>query len=411
MNSGTCLVCVIDGLRADVVDIFLETFGIPVLATGSIVPPFSFKPDAAFLTGLYPEQTDSGTQFWYEPDASPFRSIKWIKRASILPYFLQLGLRRFLRLAVGRAYHCPITTARIPFAFLQYFNQVWDRYPFEEGFGTSPTVFDLLRRQNRKWIYLGAPVSSAASQHVWRVFQQASLKDISLVFLLIGDLDGVGHRHGPDSVEYLNNVERMGTFVRRVYNRMEEESGSVRGLIFGDHGMARVRQTVDVCERLSGLTVVAPKDYLYLLDSTLARFWFFSEKARTEVLYALRDLEGGRWIDPTDRDSYRIRYGHNRFGEEIWWADGGTLIFPNFWQDKKPVKGMHGYRREVAGNHAGLIQFGGRPLNWKGKDYVMEMVDVFSILTHLLRLETNLDSETEIAQVFQSKFVVVENKA
>ena len=52
----------------------------------------------------------------------------------------------------------------------------------------------------------------------------------------------------------------------------------------------------------------------------------------------------------------------------IFWADGGTLIFPNFFEARIPERGMHGYRNEVEGNHSILLHWSsmGRELDAKG---------------------------------------------
>lgn len=386
MNRSIGLACLIDALRSDAIKIFLENFDRPVVASGSVVPPFCFKPDAAYLAGLYPEESNSGTQFWYNPEASPFSMIKWAKKAFLLPYPVQLALRQAIRLVLTKRYRQSISTARIPFQFLPFFSQVWNRFPFEEGFSPSPTIFDLLRQQERRWVYLGAPVSNSKSDKIWRAFQNIPLKDISLIFILVSDLDGLGHKYGPHSVEYLNGVKKMGRFVSIVCEHLEQEYGRINGVVFGDHGMVEVRRSVNIREQLRTLPARAPKDYVYFLDSTVARFWFFSESAKNCVLKALNNVEGGRWISNKVRNYYKIRYNHNRFGEEIWWADGGTLIFPNFWQERKPVSGMHGYPREAAGNHAGFTIFGEKLSGLQGDDNEIEMVDVFPILKNLLNV-------------------------
>ena len=38
-----------------------------------------------------------------------------------------------------------------------------------------------------------------------------------------------------------------------------------------------------------------------------------------------------------------INFKHNDYGDVVFLADPGILIFPNFFQDKNPVKAMHSY--------------------------------------------------------------------
>ncbi len=361
--------------------------------TGGIIPPFSFEPDAAFLTGHHPEETNNGTHFWYDPECSSFRGI--ISRSGIadrLPWSMQLALRKWISWHINPSADAQnverrISTARIPFRFLHYFDVVQKRMPFKEDFCPFPTIFDLLRSANKHWVYIGSPVSSARSEDVWEALQKAPIEDASLVFLFVGDLDGIGHRYGPDSTEYADALHKISGFLRRVLDYVQRRTEVMRALIFGDHGMVEVTRCVDVQAALERLPVRPVEDYLYFLDSTMARFWFFNERARQAVTEAMQALEGGRLITEEDQATYHIRYPHNRFGELIWWADGGTLILPNFWQGKKPVKGMHGYRREVTDNHAGLLLMDPDLQGTKMLEQPLEMVAIFATMMDMLEIE------------------------
>jgi len=389
VDPNAVLVCVVDALRGDMLSILSESLAVEPTVMGSVIPTFAFEPDAAFLCGRYPEDTDRGTHFWYQPEGSPFKSCKSLRGVDHMPYAIQRGVRAVLERLIGWRRRGLGITARIPFGFLPYFSPVVGCFPFDEGFCVFPTVFDLLRERHKRWLYLGVPIGNGEAEGIWREFQRVCLSDLSLVFLFIADLDGIGHSYGPESREYLTGVQRVGRFIERVYDRMVEVHQNVRALVFSDHGMAKVQKTVDIRAILSRLSLRVPEEYIYFLDSTLARFWFFNSRARVQVREALEGVEGGRWLNSQDREIYRIRYPHNRFGDEIWWADGGTLIFSNFWQDRKPVKGMHGYRREVKENHASFILISPELSSHGGYqlEEPLEMVDVFATLVDLLGIE------------------------
>ena len=386
---NSVLVCVLDALSADMVPALVRALGEEPAVCGSVVPPFSFEPDAAFLCGRYPEETDSGTHFWYAPESSPFYWLKgWGGALDRLPHLGQLALRRALRLGVRRRGK-PVLTARIPFALLPYFDAARSHYPTERGFSDFPTVFDLLSRQGRRFLYLGAPVTGSRSENIWEDLCRTSTEEFDLVYLFAGDLDEVGHQYGPDSAEYEEAVLCMGEFIQRVRAHLSHELGGPKTLIFGDHGMVGVHQTVDVLSVLKSLPLQAPRDYLYFLDSTLARFWFFNDKARQIVSEAMSELKGGRLVSEDDRNTYQIRYPHDRFGELIWWADSRTIILPNFWQGQKPVKGMHGYRQEVRPNHAGFVLMD-RDLGLathRSLAQPIPMTDLFATMLGILGLE------------------------
>ena len=95
------------------------------------------------------------------------------------------------------------------------------------------------------------------------------------------------------------------------------------------------------------IPTIIEKDYLVFLDSTMARFWFFSESARRLIIELLSHIGGGHVLTQEEKDRYHLNYPHNKFGDLIFLVDPGVLIFPNFYQNRHPVKGMHGYAPET----------------------------------------------------------------
>ena len=115
---------------------------------GTIIPPFSFEPDKAFLTGHYPEETDSAAHFWFSPQTSPFLKSKFSNIADNFPHIFQLFFRRWLRWKLNlksKQYTLcrNIHSARIPFSFLPYFDIVNKIKPTEKQFSKFLTIFDL----------------------------------------------------------------------------------------------------------------------------------------------------------------------------------------------------------------------------------------------------------------------------
>lgn len=345
---------------------------------GGIIPPFSYEPDASYLCGHYPEETNSGTHFWFGPDDSPYAYLhRFDTILDRMPRFVQLGVRRGLRIR-------HFATARIPFKLLPYFDKVRKCAPFEDEFCEFPTIFDLLGREEKRWVYIGAPVSSAKSDEVLAKLQRTLLKRVDFILLFIGDLDEIGHKYGPASKEYYNGVKGMRKVAQQAIEYIERRIGKTRILVFGDHGMVPISQTIDIQKQLKNLKCKPIQDYVYFLDSTLARFWFFNKQARQEVTELLESVRGGSVITNEERCEYKINYPHNRFGELIWWANGGTLILPNFWQGRNPVKGMHGYRKDVTDNHAGFLLMDPNLKTTKELKEPVDMVDIFATMVDML---------------------------
>ncbi len=128
-------------------------------------------------------------------------------------------------------------------------------------------------------------------------------------FIYFGELDYLGHKYGTRSFEIMNAVKEIDKKI----SEMDFD------LIFSDHGMADVEKLVSV-----------PLSKDCFIDSDMARYW--GEDS---------ELRGIRLKLPTNHGRI-IEWDDKRFGDLIFLANTGVLIYPNFW-DKNPVKAMHGY--------------------------------------------------------------------
>jgi len=356
---------------------------------GLVRPTFGFEPDAAYLAGLYPDQADGGAQFWYAPDQSPFKAATFLPAFfNRLPDLPQKVVRKLLVKAAGLQSASPnLSTARIPFHLLNKF-----ALPVKFGLDhpqfcpDAPTLFDLLRADNKKWLLHAAPRHRVTMKAACERAERELEPPTEFAFFHIGNLDGVGHAHGPDSPEILKELTRVDQGLKKIFTIAARRFDTVHFVVMGDHGMVKVEQTVDLPAVLSALPLSLGEDYLYILDSTMARFWFFADRARELVEKALSTVGGGRIIDQADKDKYHLNYAHNRFGDLIFLADPGSLIFPNHYQDRSPVKGMHGYAPEHYGQQAALIINSNRVDKQMERDPV-SMRRVFPTLRDLLGLD------------------------
>ena len=122
----------------------------------------------------------------------------------------------------------------------------------------------------------------------------------------IGDLDVIGHKYGTKSEELISMIKKID----------KEISKMKFDIILSDHGMIDVKKTISV-----------PETENCMLDSTFARYW--GEKPDI-------NSKEGKWINFKDK----------KYGDYIFLANPGVLIFPNYWQKNIPAKAMHGYSPE-----------------------------------------------------------------
>ena len=384
------MVLLLDALRHDYVGPgcpFLESLAQSGLR-GVLTPSFGFEPDAAYLAGLHPDEADGAAQFWYDPSRSPFRFVRsWPDGLDRMPRLAQRILRRLLRAWARRQCLAPqLSTARIPFRLLPHFALSAQVGLDQPSFCPVKTIFDHLGQARRTWLYHGVPTRGLSAEAALQRAETDLRPPVDFAYFLIGDLDRVGHLHGPDSPERAAEMRRVDRVLQRLHTVASARFEELHFLVFGDHGMCSVANHVNVQEALDSLGCCSPGDYLVFLDSTMARFWFFQDSARAEIQEALGALKGGHWISQDERNKYHLNFGHNRFGDAIYLADPGTLILPNYHQDNEPARGMHGYAPDTLAQQSAFILHSPRVQTPRHLVTTQDMRRLFPTILDLLKL-------------------------
>lgn len=390
----------IDALRYDYVtedDMpFLYSLGLKGLHK-DLIPPFGFKPDKVYLTGTQPEISQGGTHFIFDETRKglPFSWLipGWFDCLNIyVQYPFRLLVQKLISLkAETKRIRANPFIGQIPFSLMKWFTFGETKYVYEEGFiPYGRTIYDYLRDQGIGFFYHGPPEFNASATYVRNHVLNKRNWDVPFAFLLIADLDSCGHRFGPNSPERHKVSKAVDDALRDIYEYLSKYYDQTDLIAFGDHGMVQIEDTIDFQPFLKKLPLKIGKDYIYFLDSTFARFWYFNSMAKETLTYMLSKVSGGDVISDEHKKKYSINYQNRKFGDIIYWVDAGKMIFPNFWHVRRPKKGMHGYRFEVKDNHASLIVYSSAkqdPINYKGD--ILEMVDVFRLVMNSLEIKAN----------------------
>jgi hypothetical protein len=128
----------------------------------------------------------------------------------------------------------------------------------------------------------------------------------------------------------------------------------VRLYIFSDHGMANCDELLDLKARVDALEVRMQKDYAVVYDSTMARFWFFNERARSQITECLRQVPQGRILPDDELKQMRVFFADRYFGELIFLVKEGVLIVPSH-MGERPIRAMHGYHPDDPQSYAALL--------------------------------------------------------
>lgn len=389
-------VILIDGLRYDYVNrkdapflYFLQKSGM----TAILKEPFAFQLRPAFFAGLYPEDCDIGHMFWYDPGDSPFYFTRELFVPEIVftePY-LKKTLKEFLtkeaRKTEMRKCHtascCYAETFEIPYHLLRYFAFSEKYNIFQPNSLPSLTLFDILRRKQLTWLWYAYPTAQDSTvDGVMNAFKNKLKDNLSLIYLHFSELDWIGHSYGPGSKKRRETLRKIDQAVREIDAQLHKSYDEVIEVIFGDHGMVEVGKVIDIEENLRKLVLEVPGHYVYFLDSTQARFWFKDENAKGVIEKMLSNFGEGRILGNQDYEKLHIRYKHNKFGDLFFVLEGGSIIFPNFFQRGQIPKGMHGYLPEEKRNWSRLIISGVNKNREINKP--IEMVDLFPTILDLI---------------------------
>ena len=180
----------------------------------------------------------------------------------------------------------------IPFSFLGHFGLTEDRkdHGSPGAFGTL-SVLDRLRLDGKSFYLesftsLGTPSTLSDSDRMALALDGVKQRH-ALTLVYIGEMDLLGHRYGPDSSEVRDGLEALDARLRIFASDVWAADPEATILFLGDHGMVPVNGGIDVrkamVKRWQRTKLVPGRDFLYFLDSTICRIWWFSDIAEAEL--------------------------------------------------------------------------------------------------------------------------------
>src|SRR5581483_4634973 len=335
-----------------------------------------FTQRTAVFTGSRGAASGMFTMYTFDQAGSPFRFLQGSATNGFPPHSAWAekipsiaGLRRFKRLIIQScerrekvyrekiqheakkyANHAP--PGFIPIALLPYIGVSEDNRPIHlPGALEQETIFDVFARAGIEYRFLMFPVFNCDDEGVLQLFLKEARSSAKIVLGQFSDSDSLVHHCGPGAMKRRSVVGEIDRRLREIASCYGDD---VTWVIIGDHGMTDVVEEVDVAREVAILESKAgvrqTRDYLLFLDSTMARFRALTDRGRSfiaNLAEAKSFLQKGKFIDSAMAQRYSIPVGDRRYGDAIWWANPGVLIFPDYFHDRYTHnKGMHGYDSE-----------------------------------------------------------------
>lgn len=267
--------------------------------------------------------------------------LKWL---SFVPPFLA-SHRRMVREAVGfyirrimriKSY---FSLYDIPVSVLPYLDLPARGDIFAPRGATVWTIFDELSARKEKFRVWDYRVPEQKS--FFELEREIVAAEYEFLLLYTPALDAELHRSGCSDDRIKSKLDKYSETLERIV-RLVGESGGGRIIVLGDHGICDVEKTIDVVSRVNRLDLRTSEDYLAFYDSTMARFRFFSDRARSGICECLSRISEGMLLGPSELDSLGVGSPDGRFGDIVFLAKPGYIISPSFMGDSR-MAAMHGY--------------------------------------------------------------------
>ena len=308
----------------------------------------------SILSGRWPSEHRNWCYFVHDPEHSPFKQLKplgWLPRWITSRRIFRRYLSKVMRGVLGFKGYFDLYN--IPFSQIGRFDFTEKKSPLQpRGMNRGPNIFDYLVEQGINY-HVSTP-SRGEEGNLADLKAQIATEDIDFAFLYWPDLDGLMHRVGNDAPDVPAKLERYEAQLADLMATARGHYDEVKLYVFSDHGMANCTRTLDLRRRLNALEVSSPKDYAVVYDSTMARFWFFNERARREVTASLAGVQEGRVLPDDELEELGTLFPDRYFGELIFLVEEGVLIVPSD-MGEKPLAAMHGYHPDAPHSYAALM--------------------------------------------------------
>jgi predicted AlkP superfamily pyrophosphatase or phosphodiesterase len=229
----------------------------------------------------------------------------------------------------------------IPFEYISLYDFTEKKSPLQpRGMNRGPNIFDFLDERAIPY-HVSAP-ERTEEENLAALTADLQAERIDFAFLYWPGLDGLLHRVGNQSPEAPQKLRRYETWIEQLLAEARRHYREIRLYVFSDHGMANCDELLDLKGKIELLPLKMAEDYLAVYDSTLARFWFFNDRARREISDALAQIPQGRILPETELKQLRAFFPDHYFGELIFLVREGVLIVPSH-MGERPIRGMHGY--------------------------------------------------------------------
>lgn len=356
----------IDALRSDYINNddspFLFRFSRENTYYQRVVQSRSFCERSEIFTGLSPRESGYFTAIGFDPQNSPFKDLwvlscfTWLD-SLLIKNLIYRKLRNIILRFLTRKKNVKMSAYSIPAKFLPFFSLTEDEYDFRDkkAFKGKQNLFKDCELKGLKVYYESFTALNFAKFHSDEdrlvLVEENIDSDFDFFLIYVGVMDSCAHKYGPNSDERRKELKRLDLRLSQFHEKIVEKYSNVGFVFLGDHGMSNVNIKLDVANIVEKVALEnhlkKGEDFVYFLDSTMFRVWFLNSRTASVLDKRLKSnlnlLNAGVFVDDRFALKERIPFPDKRYGDLLWLANEGVLIYPDFFHTVKPYKGMHGY--------------------------------------------------------------------
>jgi predicted AlkP superfamily pyrophosphatase or phosphodiesterase len=332
----------------------------------TLAPVFGFKQLAAAFTGLTPLSTGIFTEYYYDPEHSPYKWTKIFPSSflSMIDSLSRLPISVFSRWVFYRA---NLTSKLVPLETSRFF--AVNRNPFPVP---SP-IISLLQKKRLSYRFVFFP-EVKSNEEAFDLLETLSTSNQIPDFLFVHfpELDPLTHACGTKSSRTRNLVRKIDLMISNAVQMIGKDSYLIA---FSDHGMLDVKGHIDITAKINTLDC-SRNDFVVFLDSIMARFWVFNESTFEKITRLLNEETAGKIFLPDKPQTI------DKFGHIMFLCSPGYVISPNYY-DSRLQAAMHGYASPPQISPLnGIFLTKNLPLKLPNKRLLM--TDIASILTQTI---------------------------
>lgn len=308
----------------------------------------------SILSGRWPDEHRNWCYFVHDPERSPFRFLRPLRRLPTAVTSRRIFRRWLTRLVKTRLnFRGYFDLYNIPFRHIHLYDFTEKKSPLQPGgMNRGGNIFDFLVERQVPY-FVSDPAKSEETNRD-ALIEQLHEGRVDFAFMYWPGLDGLLHQVGNLSPEVPARLGVYEDWIRELLEAAAEQYEEVQLYVFSDHGMANCDEHLDLKARIEALPVRMERDYAVVYDSTMARFWFFNDRARQLVTGALKQVPQGRIVPDAELADLRTLFPDRYFGELIFLVREGVLIVPSH-MGERPIRAMHGYHPTEKHSYAALL--------------------------------------------------------